>query len=91
MHRIGRTGRAGKEGEAISFCSPEERFELKAIEKALKMKLPEGDSSILEKILAALPKESKPENYQQRKSKKKEIQIPKSTRNTQKRKYGKLS
>lgn len=78
MHRIGRTGRAGKEGEAISFCSPEERFELKAIEKALKMKLPEDDSSILEKILGALPKESKPENYQQRKSKKKKFKSPKT-------------
>ena len=42
------------------------------------MKLPEGDSSILEKILATLPKESKPENYQQRKSKKKKFKSPKA-------------
>ncbi len=33
VHRIGRTGRAGATGIAISFCSPEERGDLRAIEK----------------------------------------------------------
>lgn len=33
IHRIGRTGRAGMSGTAISFCSDEERLFLKAIEK----------------------------------------------------------
>lgn len=33
IHRIGRTGRAGMSGTAISFCSEEERGYLKAIEK----------------------------------------------------------
>lgn len=33
VHRIGRTGRAGATGIAISFCSPEERSDLRAIEK----------------------------------------------------------
>jgi len=33
VHRIGRTGRAGKEGEAISLVSNDERPYLKAIEK----------------------------------------------------------
>jgi len=32
VHRIGRTGRAGAEGVAVSFCSPEERGQLRAIE-----------------------------------------------------------
>jgi ATP-dependent RNA helicase RhlE len=32
VHRIGRTARAGAAGTAISFCSPEERTELRAIE-----------------------------------------------------------
>jgi ATP-dependent RNA helicase RhlE len=35
VHRIGRTGRAGLSGEAISLVSPEERPELAAIEKLL--------------------------------------------------------
>ncbi len=33
VHRIGRTARAGAAGTAISFCSPEERSELRAIER----------------------------------------------------------
>ena len=34
VHRIGRTGRAGRTGDAISFVTPRERHLLKAIEKA---------------------------------------------------------
>lgn len=36
VHRIGRTGRAGREGEAILFISPRETRMLKTIEKATK-------------------------------------------------------
>ena len=36
IHRIGRTGRAGKEGEAISLVCKEEKSVLKEIEKILK-------------------------------------------------------
>lgn len=35
VHRIGRTGRAGATGEAISFCSDDERGSLRDIEKLL--------------------------------------------------------
>ncbi len=35
IHRIGRTARAGQEGEAISLCAPEEVGNLRAIEKLL--------------------------------------------------------
>lgn len=35
VHRIGRTGRAGGEGNAISFCDAEERAYLKGIEKLI--------------------------------------------------------
>lgn len=40
VHRIGRTGRAGASGEAISLVSIEERVFLRDIEKLLNQKLP---------------------------------------------------
>ena len=40
VHRIGRTGRAGHDGIAISFCQFDEQDELKAIEKLLGKKIP---------------------------------------------------
>jgi len=40
VHRIGRTARAGKDGDAISFCSAEERDYLRDIEKLLKQPIP---------------------------------------------------
>ena len=40
VHRIGRTGRAGANGTAISFCDPEERAFLKDIEKLIAKKVP---------------------------------------------------
>lgn len=46
VHRIGRTGRAGAEGIAISFCTPDERSELRAIEKLVRHKLPAEESDV---------------------------------------------
>ena len=39
VHRIGRTGRAGKEGVARSFCSLEEKKDLKNIERLIGTKI----------------------------------------------------
>ncbi|WP_144783959.1 DEAD/DEAH box helicase [Microbacterium sp. BH-3-3-3] len=41
VHRIGRTGRAGRTGDAISFVTPRERRMLTAIEKATRQPLTE--------------------------------------------------
>ncbi len=40
VHRIGRTARAGKDGQAIAFCSPDEMGELKDIQKVMKISIP---------------------------------------------------
>ncbi len=40
VHRIGRTGRAGLEGSAISFCSVEERGMLDSVEALIHKKVP---------------------------------------------------
>ena len=39
VHRVGRTGRAGKKGDAILFVAPRERRLLAAIEKATRQKI----------------------------------------------------
>ncbi|MGG1944457.1 DEAD/DEAH box helicase [Trinickia sp. NRRL B-1857] len=39
VHRIGRTGRAGASGDALSLCSPNERKQLGEIEKLIKKPL----------------------------------------------------
>src|SRR6478735_2796519 len=41
VHRIGRTGRAGRTGDAISFVTPRERGLVKAIERATRPELTE--------------------------------------------------
>ncbi len=40
VHRIGRTGRAGAAGQAISFCTEEQRDELRGIERLLGRPIP---------------------------------------------------
>lgn len=39
VHRIGRSGRAGEEGNAVSICEPEENAYVKDIEKLINLKL----------------------------------------------------
>jgi ATP-dependent RNA helicase RhlE len=43
VHRIGRTGRAGADGRAVSFCAEDEREFLREIEKVIKMPVPRWD------------------------------------------------
>ncbi len=46
VHRIGRTGRAGASGEAISFFGPEEERALADIEKLIRRKITRGELAL---------------------------------------------
>jgi ATP-dependent RNA helicase DeaD len=55
VHRIGRTGRAGRKGEAILFVTPRERSMLRAIERATRqviepMELPSVEAVNLQRL-----------------------------------------
>lgn len=45
VHRIGRVGRAGETGNAISICEPEENVFIADIEKLIKNKIPRGEEN----------------------------------------------
>ena len=40
VHRMGRTARANREGEAVTFVSPDEMFRLRKIEKTSQREIP---------------------------------------------------
>ena len=48
VHRIGRTGRAGREGKAVTICSGREGKALDAIEKLIQKEIPRLNSPIKE-------------------------------------------
>ena len=52
VHRIGRTGRAGRPGSALLFVTPRERHLLKSIEKATRQKLTEAQLPTVEDVNA---------------------------------------
>lgn len=43
VHRIGRTGRAGATGKAISFACPDQKGDLKIIERLIRTQIPVGE------------------------------------------------
>jgi ATP-dependent RNA helicase DeaD len=59
IHRVGRTGRAGQEGIAISFVSPRQRTILQKIEKGIKQKIEERLLAGT-KGFAEIPKKDRP-------------------------------
>lgn len=63
VHRIGRTARAGKEGDAISFCDETERDALARIQRLIKLKL---HTETFEAEPEALFKPSRPPRPQRR-------------------------
>ncbi|MEK7541957.1 MAG: DEAD/DEAH box helicase [Patescibacteria group bacterium] len=61
VHRIGRTGRAGAGGHAISFAAPTERHEVRSIERLIKKTLPVSQLPELPPARAPLPDDLRPE------------------------------
>lgn len=65
VHRIGRTARAGTEGEAISFVAPDERAYLRSIERLTRMKcevtpLPDNFDEMVSKLPKPAPAQRGP-------------------------------
>lgn len=56
VHRIGRTARAGREGEAIAFCSAEEVDLLNQIERLMKIEVPVAGGTKPAAVSAAKPR-----------------------------------
>ncbi len=57
VHRIGRTGRAGKQGHAITFATPDQSSDVKAIERFMSAAIPRSrHSKIPDALLAPEPK-----------------------------------
>jgi ATP-dependent RNA helicase RhlE len=67
VHRIGRTGRAGREGVALSFCDLDERPYLRDIEKLIKLNIPRAaDHPYASDIPLGTPPAPKPKQEQRR-------------------------
>ncbi len=60
VHRIGRTGRAGLDGKAISFCCIDEMKELQQIEKLLGRKLERAESEWPMQVFTETVKQPRP-------------------------------
>jgi ATP-dependent RNA helicase DeaD len=58
VHRIGRTGRAGKTGVAMTFVTPREIQHLKAIEKTTKRKMDRKEMPSLDEAMAGMQRMS---------------------------------
>ncbi|MDN3687654.1 DEAD/DEAH box helicase [Cyclobacterium jeungdonense] len=67
VHRIGRSGRAGETGTAISLCEPEENTDLRAIENLIHQKIEVADNN-------PFPQTDKPMSAQEKKEHNKEKQ-----------------
>ena len=55
VHRIGRTGRAGHEGRAISFATPEQSSDVRAIERLIRSTIPRSQAGELPPSRATSP------------------------------------
>lgn len=62
VHRIGRTGRAGHSGHAISFATPNQKYDIRMIERLIKKQLPISKLPDLPQIKSGQDSVYKPDN-----------------------------
>ncbi|MDW3222263.1 MAG: DEAD/DEAH box helicase [Paracoccaceae bacterium] len=55
VHRIGRTGRAGRDGKAIMICVPRDEKNLADIERLVQREIPRIDNPVAQPVSAAEP------------------------------------
>ena len=76
IHRIGRTGRAGLGGTALSFCDSEERYYLREINRLIKTPIPviddhpfrsAEDNSVIEIPVKKFRSAGKPDSFRKKK------------------------
>ena len=60
VHRIGRTGRAGREGKAITLCATSDEKNLAAVERLVEKDIPRQDNPLASAAPAAEEQDEKP-------------------------------
>ncbi|MBU3918611.1 DEAD/DEAH box helicase [Patescibacteria group bacterium] len=85
VHRIGRTGRAGSSGKAISFVTPSQRADIKKVERLIRKSLPILSLPVLP------PEREKQHRKEEQNSKKKKYSAWKSSRNHSYQSHGQKS
>ncbi len=82
VHRIGRTGRAGMEGEAISLVCHDERANLRDIEKLIKRNLERVVIPGFEQSATAAPRPPQPPRGARKPQAQPRSQAPKAGKNS---------
>ena len=82
VHRIGRTGRAGASGDALSLCSPNERKQLADIESLIKRPLERGTLVITNPSRPASSSSDRPRTGSSRSRHDDDSRLPRSSSHT---------